>query len=297
MKSERHSIQGQKLHPYRIAPRKLPNLITTDDVISDEEFHRYAVTLTAIFERAGLDAALIEFILSKRNLWRMTFTDRSFDATYNYEALEYWGDAVLSCFMREFVAEHFHIYFNGGGVKLLARLESNMVSKPVLSRLSKKLGFHALVRASDNVKPQKTSLQEDIFEAFVGAMKIIMHEVADRETSQDFMHAVLTSIYASETLSLEDMYDPKTMLKELAEKKSIVNNRPLGMLEYTLKTQTGSKNTVQCFLTYESDGRRRFMGEATNRCKKEAEKKAAQLALDILKKEGYSRVINRTDHI
>jgi len=268
--------------------RYLPTVPTTHDVISDAEFEPYRRVLTSVFEWVGLESALIEFILLDRNLWRMTFTDKSFDAAFNYNALEFTGDSELAAFIKEHVACKFPQYYTSAGVKVLSRISSNMVSKEVLANLSKQLGFWPLVRGR-NAKQLPMSIAEDIFEAFVGTLSIVLLRVANRNQRQEILFSILHTIYTTfvNDLNTDNMFDAKTMLKELVD-----NNKSLGLLFYE-HTMHGEKNVARAFLSCPSTGARTFLGEAEHRNKKEAEKRAAHIALGILEEKGYTRRTNR----
>lgn len=279
------------------ASRPRPCLLrTTRDAISDAEFLPYRRVLAPIFERAALAPSLVELLLADRNLWRMTFTHKSVDAAYNYEALEFLGDSHLVGYVKQRLCQAFPQYFNSEGIKVIARLTSNLINKDTLAHKSRQLRFDSLLRVGQSAGHQRVSLLEDVFEAFVATTLILALRFEEANyLAFNLLYAVLDVVYPLSNMTLDNLYDPKTMLKELAEKRAAGQN-PLGTVDYHTRF-VRNLHEATCFLTRHGSAAAEAMGTGVHANKKEAEKRAAAEALLRLKEEGHAAKINFSHHL
>ena len=82
------------------------------------------------------------------------------------ERLEYLGDSILGAVVAEFLYKRFPYKDEG----FLTKMRSKIVSKENLSRIAKKLGMSELLTAKFENTLLLQSVNEDTFEAFVGAV-------------------------------------------------------------------------------------------------------------------------------
>lgn len=96
------------------------------------------------------------------------FTHRTLDETSSYERLEFLGDSVASCVLTSYI---FRRYANEDEA-FLTRLRSKLISGKVYADVSKQIGLTTWLRVApgDDHLTIKPSVQEDVFESFVGAM-------------------------------------------------------------------------------------------------------------------------------
>ena len=82
------------------------------------------------------------------------------------ERLEYLGDSILGAVVAEFLYKRFPYKDEG----FLTKMRSKIVSKENLSRIAKKLGMSELLTAKFENTLLLQSVNEDTFEAFLGAV-------------------------------------------------------------------------------------------------------------------------------
>jgi len=252
--------------------------------ISDADFSTFTQVLTRVF--SGQPAHVVEKLLEERGLWVTAFTDKSFDAKYNYEALEFIGDPFLSAFLKQFLVQRFPQYSDQRRIKMLARQASFNLSKVRLADISRRFQFDKLIRCSDGVI--KINTLEDVFEAFVGALFVLTMRQFGQLAKYDVFFDIMTDIFTSETFALDpdQIVDSKTKLKELLDVE-----RGLGHIEYIHDTTPQGETTMnrsEVFLV-SRDGTRESLGFASHKSRLEADKLASAKALVILAQRGYAR--------
>lgn len=109
------------------------------------------------------------------------FTDSSVnkDIHYNYEGYEFYGDSIVNATTKDFIFKNF--FKSTSKIGDLSELENQLRSKPILAAYSLNLGLPAFAIKNYDVqingKNNKTSLAEDLFESFVGALSVVMNEL------------------------------------------------------------------------------------------------------------------------
>lgn len=103
------------------------------------------------------------------NTWVRAFTHKSYnsDNNYNYEALEFIGDAVCDYAFKMLILERFNEDIKAGELTNLKNLYMSEDFQPYPSRIT--FGFRNWVLISENVSLIK-KIDEDIFESFIGAL-------------------------------------------------------------------------------------------------------------------------------
>jgi dsRNA-specific ribonuclease len=91
----------------------------------------------------------------------------------SYEVLEYLGDSVIHAILAEYLFKRYEYKDQGFLTKLRARIEQG----ETLSRLAIKIGLNKYLIISRNLEMSESrfssiSINEDIFEAFMGALKL-----------------------------------------------------------------------------------------------------------------------------
>jgi dsRNA-specific ribonuclease len=145
------------------------------------------------------------------------FTHSSIHPEKNYEYYEILGDVTCNKCVVWYLKERFPQLQNCNGVKVIARLRINLVSKKNFAEIAEKLGFEEYISCSREVKDQKgKSLLEDVFEAFFGATELLIDSILGIGSGYGICYRILNSIFDEIPISLkyEDLYDPITRLKE-----------------------------------------------------------------------------------
>lgn len=227
-------------------------------------------------------------------LYEQAFTHSSISDT-NYEWLEILGDSTLNKCIVWYINERFPQLRNAGGVKVIARLKINLVSKNNFSDIAEHLGLLPFIRYNEDNMKNKTfnikSLLEDTLEAFFGATEILIDRIVSPGAGYGICYHLLKNIMDPIPISLkyEDLYDPITRLKETFD---IFRSHPQmwGQVFYENERRDG----VQYVVVYQSDrttGKRAVLAHASAPTLDEAKQKAASAAIEVLAKRGFRRPV------
>lgn len=150
--------------------------------MTEQDNHAIRQLATRVLRLSMLKHTEIEALLHHHlDAFVQAFTHPSESSTRNYEWFELLGDAVLNKCMVYYISERFPFLQNHEGVKVIARLKINFVSKRVFSDLAYRLGFLPLIRYQETNNDNSgggggsggnlnlKSILEDVFEAFFGA--------------------------------------------------------------------------------------------------------------------------------
>jgi ribonuclease-3 len=101
-------------------------------------------------------------------LFDEAFTHRSMACGVSYERLEFLGDSIASCILTGYIFRRFVKEDEG----FLSRLRSHLISGKIYAEVSRQIGLPGWLRllADQESLRLRPSAQEDVFEAFIGAM-------------------------------------------------------------------------------------------------------------------------------
>jgi len=182
--------------------------------------------------KAKLPSDKITEYIKYIDIFEQAFTHPTSNYHKNYEALEIIGDSILNFCIVNYIQERFpHLMSgDGNGVKTIARLKINLVSKKVFANFANELGFSEYI-ASDMLtrKDDMNSLLEDVFEAFNGALMQVAKACDPSSTKKGYLvgigpqYRIVMYLLDSIDISLkyEDLYDAKTRFKQMSESKGI----------------------------------------------------------------------------
>jgi len=88
-------------------------------------------------------------------LYGKAFTHVSIHTENNYEFFEILGDATCNKAIVWYIQERFPVLRNTAGVKVIARLRINLVSKKKFSVLAEKLGFGDFISCEKEIKERR----------------------------------------------------------------------------------------------------------------------------------------------
>ncbi|WP_041959179.1 ribonuclease III [Sulfurospirillum arsenophilum] len=199
-------------------------------------------------------------------------THKSSKQPYNNERLEFLGDAVLDLIVGEYLYHEFTEVAEGE----LSKLRASLVNEKSFEKLARLLHLGEYIYISlaeeNNNGREKPSLLSNAFEAIMGALYL----EAGLEKARALAIALLEEAYPK--IDMDAIFrDHKTTLQELTQAH-------FGMTpEYRLVRSFGPDHKKEFEIAVSVRGR--DLSVASGKSKKEAQQKAAMLALEILKKE------------
>jgi dsRNA-specific ribonuclease len=153
-----------------------------------------------------------------KKLYTQVFTHNSADPDKNYEWLEILGDSTLNKCVVWYISKRFPQLNCTEGVKIIARLKINLISKKTFADFAMKLEWWDYVTAEQEIKQtKKKKLLEDVFEAFFGATELLIDSIIYPGSGYAICYRIVCSLFKDMDISLsyESLYDPITRLKEI----------------------------------------------------------------------------------
>ena len=192
-------------------------------------------------------------------------------ALENNEKLEFLGDALLGLVISDYLYNQ-NIYYREGS---LARIKSYVVSEPALYRVGQKINIqtHLLIGKGEEKSGgrYRKALISDSVEAFIGAYYI----------DNGYKHArkLVEKLFYDEIIKVEQnrhVKDYKSILQELVQKRYST------VPQYSIVNTEGPEHKRTFFVNVTV--KKKIYGPGTGYSKKQAEQKAAGIALGVLKK-------------
>ncbi|MBV5279399.1 MAG: ribonuclease III [Campylobacteraceae bacterium] len=207
-----------------------------------------------------------------QNLIIEALTHKSSKLPHNNERLEFLGDAVLDLIVGEYLYHAFKEVAEGE----LSKLRASLVNEKSFEKLARLLDLGECIYVSlaeeNNSGREKASLLSNAFEAIMGALYL----EAGLEVARATTIKLLEEAYPK--INMDAIFrDHKTTLQELTQ--AYYGETP----EYRLVRSFGPDHKKEFEIAVSVQGR--DLSLASGKSKKEAQQKAAQLALEILKKE------------
>jgi ribonuclease-3 len=225
-------------------------------------------------ERDSLDSfeATIGYRFQKRELLTRALSHRSsVENGSSNERLEYLGDAVLGLVVSEFLFAEFPDLNEGD----LTKMKASLVNEAILSKVAGEFGLGDFIFLSSEEERsggrQKPSIVADATEAVIGAVYLDGGLSAARR----IVHRFFLTDYEN-LLNDESSYNYKG---ELLEK---IQGCGQGLPRYEVLKEIGPDHEKQFIVSVSVDGEGLGQGEGST--KKEAEQKAARMALRTLRK-------------
>jgi dsRNA-specific ribonuclease len=253
-----------------------------------------------LLKKSGLKKKYVEAMTDPTGmaLYSRAFTHQSIHPEQNYEFLEILGDVTCNKIVVWYIKDRFPVLQNTAGVKVIARLRINLVSKKNFSLLAEKLGFDDFISCEKEIKEQKgKALLEDTFEAFFGATEMLLDSLVHPGAGYGICFKILKSIFDELPISLkyEDLYDPITRLKETFDfYRSNLPGRQCPLLWGSMlfeNTKTEKGQMVQLFQSDKATHRKKLLSTAEAPLLDDAKQMAAIKALQNIEKEGFRRPI------
>lgn len=232
-------------------------------------------------------------ILSAENLKEFiypAFSSKDAAPDKCYEWLEIVGDGMMHWFMSMYFArDRFPFLCNAEGVKILARLKINYGSKTTLAFFARKAGFSQYISASIEDREQKMeSLEEDVFEAVLGAISIICDETYGIGTGANVCYSILKQLYDEFPIELGNLIDNKTKVKEPFDRLEV--NSVYGRPEWKSSLDKDS-GIWTCNIILQN----KIFATATADAKDKSEQAASAVALPKMKALGIHPKVSEYD--
>lgn len=217
----------------------------------------------------ALEKAL-NYKFQRDDLITEALTHKSYKKPYNNERLEFLGDAVLDLIVGEYLFTKFPKEDEG----LLSKIRASLVNEKGFTKLAENLNlgnFLLISSAEENNEGRtKPSLLSNAFEAIMGAIYL--------ESGLEVTAKIATRLIedAYETIDLNSLSkDFKTALQELTQ--ADFGETP----NYKLVRAFGPDHKKEFEIAVELQNR--IIATALGKSKKEAQQKAAEIALKTLK--------------
>ncbi|STQ85909.1 ribonuclease III [Helicobacter muridarum] len=211
----------------------------------------------------------LNYIFKNQKLLRESLTHRSVKKNFNNERLEFLGDAVLDLIVGEFLFHQFKDKSEGS----LSKMRASLVSETAFFKMacSINLGEYIYLSPSQeyNGGRNRPSILSDAFEALMG---VIYLESGIDELKRVFYPIMQQEFNISEQMVSEDY---KSALQEFTQEyASCVPN-------YVTISEDGPDHEKTFMIEVTVNGKK--IAQASGSSKKNAQQKAAKLALEILK--------------
>ncbi len=182
--------------------------------------------IVGLLKRGKLKPKYIDRLTDSKSLqaYGQAFTARTADAVNNYERFEQIGDVTANKFIVWYAYRRFPQLDCTDGVKVVARLRINYGAKQFFGPLGEQLGFWPFISSAEEGTERnqyyrnrnKKDLLEDCVESFVGCTEYLLDKAFRPGVGYGIVYDILADIFDDIHMSLkyEDLYDPKTRLKE-----------------------------------------------------------------------------------
>lgn len=181
------------------------------DVFSESEL---TFRLDSLSLDVGLDLRAVDFIQAM--IHRSFVVNEASEPVEDLERLEFLGDSVANMIVSQYLYTHYPEWAEGQ----LSQAKAILISSYVFAECGKKLKLDRHIILSDTEQKakayNKTSVLEDVFEAFMGAL-FIHH---GQDACQAIMQKVLIP-YIPDYLKNPELLNGKSLLMEYLQKKQL----------------------------------------------------------------------------
>lgn len=258
------------------------------EIYSGDRGINFENMLRNILKKGKLKKEYIDRIIKNgMPLYSQAFTHPTADENNNYEPLEFLGDSIVNCVIVWYLSRRFPQLNCQDGVKILARLKINLVSKKVFANFGSELDFWKYVSADKETRDTKMKKTlEDVFEAFFGATQKLIDSEIRMGVGYSICYNIIQNLFENMQISLkyEDLYDPKTRLKEVFD----FFKDKIGQVKYE-NERVERIQYVKVYRLYTDErGKKQkiLLGQGSAALKPDAVQKAASRAIEYLNREG-----------
>jgi dsRNA-specific ribonuclease len=278
---------------------------------TEEDFVEF---LRSLLKLARLHDDYMAELLDHKNVREFTraFThpSKNPDPKKNYQLYEFLGDPVINAFIVFYLRERFPRITSE---KWLTKIKHNLIGKKELAKQAAKRGLERFILYGEEINESLRlnrdrltnipylSMLEDVMEAFFGCLVVCVQNTGrSHGVAIEICHRILHAFFDNEVISLEyeDIFDPISRLKEIAESSAIGLRWPADRMYQITNIQgmqENEANSVKVTVYGWPLNDRKFDQNATHRNrvqlaeafgpdKAETKQRAAKVALDVLKK-------------
>jgi len=253
--------------------------------------------ITNIFKYTGVNEAYLNTYINDQTLpfFGMAFTSKCADEQYNYEPFEQMGDSTIGKFIVWSSYQRFpQLRGKSEAVEIVARMKIELGSKKNLSQIAEDLGMWTFITASEDTRYRsKKPLLEDVFEALIGVFEFIVHDYSDPNRIQpglayQLVYSLLSTVFEPYILKIDYniLVDAKNRLKGVFDQYK----DKLGT-DAVYESERVLRNNKNIFISRVYDASHNFLGEGVASLKKDAEKKASEMAIITLERKGYKKIV------
>ena len=191
--------------------------------VRGQEFTQLIKTLLS---KTKLKAVYVNLLTDQESMatYEQVFTHKSIEPELNYERFEILGDLTCNKFLVWYFSRRFPKLFSTAGVKILAELRIKYGSKIMMAPIAEEYGFLKFISAIEGeFEMSKTSLQEDVFEAFIGDTDFLIDTRIRMGVGYSICYDILKAFYDTKHIgiSYEELHSPISRLKEIFDKQDV----------------------------------------------------------------------------
>lgn len=250
--------------------------------------------IKSILELGKLKKKYIDLLTNEHNIkiYSQVFTHPTVDSETNYEFFEILGDQTVNKSIVWYLSRRYPFLQSPLGVKIISRLKINLVAKKTFADIGYNLKLWDFVSVDEETRQNRMKKTlEDVFEAFFGATEYILDSQIRNGVGYAICYNIIENLFNDIRISLkyEDLYDAKTRLKENFDYHKKIKSGILFNEKY--ETNKVEKiNFVSVYNVY-PDGRKNEIGKGSAALKEDAEQRAAENAIQNLKRSGIMKPI------
>lgn len=233
---------------------------------------------------SSLNTSVIDYLIEhEMEVFHHIFTHSSANVMNNYEFYELLGDVTLNKSILWYLKDRFPQLNCSEGVKILTRMKINLVSKRSFADFAKQLNFWPFITASQEVRTlQMNKTLEDVFEALFGGLELMLDKHFGQGIGYGFCYEIIASLLSQIDISLKysELFDAKTRIKELFD---FFGEEKIGKLRYDSNKGEDRMHHVSVLQN------NRVLASASSPLKIDAQQKASEKALRILKFKGFHK--------
>ncbi len=258
----------------------------------------YVNMIKAFLKRGKLKGEYISQLMTPdaMQVWDSVFTSLAANPDNNSEIYEFLGDGSINNAIVFYLLRRFPQLKCAKGVKVLARLKINMVSRDYFASIATSLGFGPYITSTTEERANDMrKLLEDSLEASFGALVWMLDEKIGVGVGNSIAYNIIASVLDQREISLEytTLFDAVTRLKEMFD-SGILKGMGIG----TMKKITPMKNvnarvpselfSAQIYRQL-PDGRSELIGSGTGETDGESKQAAAEKAIAYLNSLGFRK--------
>lgn len=216
-----------------------------------------------------------EIPLKDEKLFTLAMTHRSAadnSVRDSYERMEFYGDAVLSLVVAQYLYEHHPDWDQG----IMSKARSSVVQEGPLAETALKLGLDKHLKLGPGEEAtggrKRPGILCDIFESTLGAIYIESGLEKARWFILEQLHPFLKQVSEGDV----NPHDHKSKLQEIAQ--ASWRTTP----DYHVSRESGNEHDRRFTVKVLLDGE--VMGEGSGRSKKDAEQSAAKDAIEVIER-------------